>query len=151
MEQSTRTAELFRSRGLRCTPQRFAVLDFLLRNPAHPTAEEIFLEINRADPRASRATIYNNLRTLIEAGLVREFAQEKRSARFGAQVEKHHHFICERCGRIEDIDWFEVKGIPRAKDLGPHTVREYELVLRGVCQACSTPRRKKTSKTQRST
>lgn len=139
----SKTEQFFRNRGLRCTPQRFAVLDFLLKNPAHPTAEEIFQEINRSDPRASRATIYNNLRVLIDAGLVREFVQANRSARFGAQVVRHHHFVCDRCGKIEDIDWFDLQGIPRRRELGPRMVREYELVLRGTCEDCKVPRRPK--------
>jgi hypothetical protein len=45
----------FRDRKVRCTPQRYIVLDYLNRNPKHPTAEEIYKAINRADPRASLA------------------------------------------------------------------------------------------------
>src|SRR5437879_7039934 len=58
--------------GLRCTPQRYAVMAFLMEHSRHPTAAEIFESVNRADPRSSRATIYNNLRDLVQAGLVRE-------------------------------------------------------------------------------
>ncbi|HVI08374.1 MAG TPA: transcriptional repressor, partial [Candidatus Binatia bacterium] len=58
--------------GLRCTPQRFAVMAFLAEHHGHPTAAEIFESVNRADPRLSRATTYNNLRDLVNAGLVRE-------------------------------------------------------------------------------
>ncbi len=62
--------------GLRCTPQRYAVMAFLMENTSHPTAAEIFEAVNRADPRCSRATTYNNLRDLVQAGLVREVAVE---------------------------------------------------------------------------
>ena len=55
--------------GLRCTPQRYAVMAFLVENDSHPTAAEIFEAVNRADPRCSRATTYNNLRDLVPAGL----------------------------------------------------------------------------------
>jgi len=129
-----------RERGLRCTPQRFAVLDLLVNHPGHPTAEEMFREVNRADPRASRATIYNTLRALMHAGLVREFVQEGRSSRFGAHLGSHHHFLCERCGKLEDIAWFDVKGLPRRREVGRRKVREYELVFRGVCESCGAPR-----------
>ena len=57
------------SGGLRCTPQRFAVMAFLMECNRHPTAAEIFEAVNRMDPRSSRATTYNNLRDLVEAGL----------------------------------------------------------------------------------
>jgi len=57
--------------GLRSTPQRYAVMAFLTKQKGHPTAAEIFKAVNRLDPRSSRATIYNNLRDLVQAGLVR--------------------------------------------------------------------------------
>jgi Fur family peroxide stress response transcriptional regulator len=129
--------KFLRERGLRCTPQRFAVLDLLVNNPGHPTAEEMFRQINRADPRASRATIYNTLRALMDARLVREFVQEGRSSRFGAHVGSHHHFLCDRCGKLEDIEWFSVAGLPRRREVGQRKVREYELVFRGLCESCS--------------
>ena len=67
--------------GLRSTPQRYAVMAFLMKQAGHPTAAEIFEAVNRVDPRSSRATIYNNLRDLVQAGLVREVAMEGRAAR----------------------------------------------------------------------
>ncbi len=78
--------------GLRCTPQRYAVMAFLMEHPTHPTAAEIFEAVNRADPRSSRATIYNNLTDLVKAGLVREVAVEGRAARFDARGMRHYHF-----------------------------------------------------------
>src|SRR5260370_29052418 len=56
--------------GLRCTPQRSALMAFLMEHTGHPTAAEIFETVNLLDPRSSRATIYNNLRDLVQAGLV---------------------------------------------------------------------------------
>src|SRR5437773_10538437 len=84
--------------GLRCTPQRYAVMAFLMKHNGHPTAAEIFEGVNRLDPRSSRATIYNNLRDLVQAGLVREVAVEGRAARLDAEGIRHHHFMCVRCG-----------------------------------------------------
>ena len=60
--------------GLRCTPQRYAVMAFLMEHTGHPMAAEIFEGVNRLDPRSSRATTYNNLRDLVQAGLVRGVA-----------------------------------------------------------------------------
>src|SRR5260221_1547387 len=98
--------------GLRRTPQRYAVMAFLMQHPGHPTAAEIFEAVNRLDPRSSRATTYNNLRDLVEAGLVREVAVEGRAARFDARGLQHHHFICDRCGSVEDLEWYEVPKPP---------------------------------------
>jgi len=122
--------------GLRCTPQRYAVMAFLMEQNAHPTAAEIFEAVNRVDPRSSRATTYNNLRDLVQAGLVREVAVEGRSARFEAKGMRHHHFICDRCDNVEDIEWYDVPG-PASGSLGKRMVRECELIFRGLCTKCA--------------
>ena len=125
--------------GLRCTPQRYAVMAFLMEHNRHPTAAEIFAVVNRVDPRSSRATTYKNLRDLVQAGLVREVAVEGRAARFDAKGMRHHHFICDRCGNVEDLDWYEVPR-PSAGSLGKRILRECELIFRGLCTKCA-PRR----------
>jgi Fe2+ or Zn2+ uptake regulation protein len=125
--------------GLRCTPQRYAVMSFLMGHTGHPTAAEIFEAVNRLDPRSSRATTYNNLRDLVQAGLVREVAVEGRAARFDAKGTPHHHFICDRCGNVEDLQWYDVPR-PTSGSLGKRILRECELIFRGLCTKCA-PRR----------
>ena len=122
--------------GLRCTPQRYAVMAFLTDHAKHPTAAEIFEAVNRVDPRTSKATTYNNLRDLVQAGLVREVAVEGRAARFDAKGMLHHHFICDRCGNVEDMEWFEVPK-PAPGSLGKRILRECELIFRGLCTKCA--------------
>ena len=122
--------------GLRRTPQRYAVMDFLMGHKGHPTAAEIFEAVNRLDPRSSRATTYNNLRDLVQAGLVREVAVEGRAARFDAKGMRHHHFICDRCGNVEDIEWYNVPR-PASGSLGKRILRECELIFRGLCTKCA--------------
>ena len=124
--------------GLRYTPQRYAVMAFLVEQATHPTAAEIFEAVNRVDPRISRATTYNNLRDLVQAGLVREVALEGRAARFDAKGLRHHHFICDRCGNIEDLEWYDVPK-PATHSLGPRVLRECELIVRGLCSKCAQP------------
>jgi Fur family peroxide stress response transcriptional regulator len=125
--------------GLRCTPQRYAVMACLMEPNRHLTAAEIFEAVNRLDPRCSRATTYNNLRDLVQAGLVREVAVEGRAARFDAKGIEHHHFICDRCGNVEDIEWYEVPK-PASRTLGKRVVRECELIFRGLCAKCASRR-----------
>src|SRR5438309_7017287 len=122
--------------GLRSTPQRYAVMAFLIEQSGHATAAEIFEAVNRVDPRSSRATIYNNLRDLVQAGLVREVAMEGRAARFDAKGMRHHHFICDRCGNVEDIEWYNVPR-PASKSIGKRVLRECEVIFRGLCTKCA--------------
>ena len=122
--------------GLRCTPQRYDVMAFLMDCDRHPTAAEIFEAVNRVDPRSSRATTYNNLRDLVQAGLVREVAVEGRAARFDAKGMRHHHFICDHCGNVEDIEWYDVPK-PAPRSVGKRVVRECEVIFRGLCTKCA--------------
>ena len=125
--------------GLRSTPQRYAVMAFLMEHTGHPTAAEIFKAVNRMDPRSSRATTYNNLRDMVRAGLVREVAVEGRAARFDAKDMRHHHFICDRCGNVEDMEWYDVPR-PALGSLGKRILRECELIFRGLCTKCARRR-----------
>jgi Fur family transcriptional regulator, peroxide stress response regulator len=134
--------------GLRCTPQRCAVMAFLMEANRHPTAAEIFEAVNRMDPRSSRATTYNNLRDLVQAGLVREVAIEGRAARFDATGMRHHHFICDRCGNVEDLEWYDVP-VPTSGSLGKRVLRECELIFRGLCTKCA-PRNGRSAKARMS-
>jgi Fur family peroxide stress response transcriptional regulator len=130
--------------GLRCTPQRYALMAFLMECKRHPTAAEIFEAVNRMDPRSSRATTYNNLRDLVQAGLVREVAVEGRAARFDAKGVRHHHFICDHCGNVEDIEWYNVPR-PTSSSIGKRVVRECELIFRGLCTKCAPRHSRKVS------
>ena len=124
------------SRGLRCTAQRYAVMACLMDHKGHPTAAEIFEAVNRVDPRSSRATTYNNLRDLVKAGLVREVAVEGRAGRFDLEGMRHHHFICDRCGNVEDVEWYDVPR-PASRSLAKRVVRECQLLFRGLCAKCA--------------
>ena len=125
--------------GLRCTPQRYSVMAYLMEHNRHPTALEIFEAVNRVDPRCSRATAYNALRDLVQAGLVREVAVDGRAARFEAKSMPHHHFICDNCGNLEDMEWFDVPR-PPARLLDKRVLRDCEMILRGLCAKCAPQR-----------
>jgi len=126
----------FREHKVRCTPQRFTILDYLNRNANHPSAEEIYKAINRTDPRASLATVYKSLHALASAGLIREVSMDGNAVRFESNMAKHHHFVCERCGNVEDMEWYDVPR-PPSGSLGKRIVREYELIFRGLCTKCA--------------
>ena len=139
---STELERAFRAASLRPTAQRYAVLEFLARSPIHATAGEIFGAVNRRDPRASRATVYNNLRSLARAGLVREVLSEGKAARFDANLHRHHHFICERCGVVEDIPWFDLPRSAGRTAIGERDIHNYEIIFRGACARCGAGAKK---------
>ena len=91
-----------RDRGLRLTGPRHAVLEVVRGAESHPTAEEVHRLVRRRRPGVSLGTVYRNLRLLVGAGLLKELPGP--SSRFDANTRAHHHFMCERCGRIIDVD-----------------------------------------------
>ena len=97
---------------------------------------EIFEALEERGSTRFTATTYNNLRGLVRAGLVREVAVEGRAARFDAKGMRHHHFICDRCGKVEDIEWYNVPR-PASRSLGKRILRECELIFRGLCTKCA--------------
>src|SRR5690625_1590399 len=79
--------------GVRITPQRHAVLEYLLTSMSHPTADEIYRALEGKFPNMSVATVYNNLRILKEIGLVRELTYGDDSSRFDSNMRDHYHII----------------------------------------------------------
>jgi Fe2+ or Zn2+ uptake regulation protein len=132
--------EALSAAGLRRTPQRIAVLDYLLRHRDHATVDELWPALNKRHARASRATVYNTLHSLVTAGLVREFKLDASAARYDAFLHPHHHFVCDSCGAVEDLDWFEVPALAQSKSArsrsGARRIRSYEVVVRGECATC---------------
>lgn len=126
-----------RGAGLKLTPQRFAVLECLTRAAGHATADEIGAALNRRFPQASRATVYNTLNALRDAGLVHEIRVEGAVARYEAERGPHHHFICRECGRLEDVPAGAFDPPAPRRLAGGHRVETCEVVLRGVCAACA--------------
>ena len=87
---------------MKYTNQRVAILDFLKDNLNHPTVEEIFEEVKQNLPRITKATVYKNLKVLVDNGLIKE-VNIKGVSRFEAKIEPHHHIICKTCGKIIDF------------------------------------------------
>jgi Fe2+ or Zn2+ uptake regulation protein len=138
VEQRIDLDQHFQRAGLRSTPQRRDVLEYLVRKPIHATADEIFEALTRRDPRVSRATVYNVLRDLSRTGLVRQVPAEGKAARFDANLHRHHHFVCDQCAGVEDIEWFDIPVSSWRAAAQGRRVREPEVVLHGVCARCAS-------------
>lgn len=126
-----------RAKGLRITPQRFAVYANLRSRFDHPTVEEILVDVNRDLPISSKATVYSALSVLREVGLVREVLLEEGVTRYDAKVEPHHHFCCQTCGAIQDIDWETFSRLQLDRLPEGIRVKNYEVILKGECDLCT--------------
>jgi len=124
--------------GLKITPQRLAVYEVLLKSYNHPTVEEIYEEVKKMYPYVSLATVYRTLETLEKIGLVKRVCFWGNSARYDANICEHHHLICEKCGRIEDIDLEQKLAIPES--LQGFKTDSYSVNIYGLCPNCQSNR-----------
>jgi Fe2+ or Zn2+ uptake regulation protein len=123
------------ARGL--TPQRRAVLQVVRESEEHLTASEIFEAARRLLPTLSYATVYNSLRYLKDAGVVREISFGNAASRYDRETDRHDHAICTSCGKLVDFDLSETVALMRAAArrtrFKPESVH---LTLRGLCPDC---------------
>jgi Fe2+ or Zn2+ uptake regulation protein len=93
--------------GLRCTPQRLAVYDYLTRAAHHPTAEEVYQAVRPVIPKISLATVYKALEALVATGMAAKLTagagSGDTSARYDARRDLHYHFRCLRTGEVHDL------------------------------------------------
>ncbi len=119
------------------TPQRQAVLSEIRAREDHPTAGEVFAGALRRLPSISFATVYNSLRYLKQAGLIREISFGDGASRYDREVERHDHAICTRCGKLVDFDLPQTGDLLRLAARKCHFKAEsVHLTLRGVCSDC---------------
>lgn len=135
--QLSEALDKLKSNGVRMTPQRHAILSYLISSLNHPTADEIYKALESKFPNMSVATVYNNLKVFIESGLVRELTFGDDSSRFDADMSDHYHAICVNCGKIVD---FEVPALLEAeREAGKQTkfrVHGHRLEVYGTCPEC---------------
>jgi Fur family transcriptional regulator, peroxide stress response regulator len=123
--------------GVRMTPQRHAILAYLLDTMSHPTVDEIYKSLEGRFPNMSVATIYNNLRVFKETGLVRELTYGDASSRFDANIEEHYHAVCIKCNKVEDFYYFPLHELEsEAASSTGFKVHSHRLEVYGTCQEC---------------
>jgi Fur family peroxide stress response transcriptional regulator len=127
--------------GVRMTPQRHAILAYLLNTLSHPTADEIYKALAPRFPSMSVATVYNNLKVFIEIGLVREMTYGDHSSRFDADMSDHYHALCEQCGKLVDFAYKPLDDLERAAGIETgFLVKSHRVEVYGLCSDCSAER-----------
>jgi Fur family peroxide stress response transcriptional regulator len=118
--------------------QRDRILEALRESGTHPTAKWVFDKVRRQFPNLSLGTVYRNLGILVQQGLVNRLDFGSSYDRFEAVTLPHHHFVCESCGRVSDLDLPDDQSLARKlrKATGLAATR-LEIRLYGVCEKCS--------------
>jgi Fur family ferric uptake transcriptional regulator len=134
-----RLSMFLENRRMRKTPERFAILDKIYSSSAHVDVVSLRQTMRADGFQVSRATIYNTLDLLIEAGLVRRIILGDGVTRYErvVQANNHHHLICTRCGKVKEMKAVELVG-----ELLSHKPRSFEpmyytLYIYGLCSRCA--------------
>ena len=121
----------------RMTSQKQIILDFIKKTTVHPTAEQVFLEIQKKLPHISQATVYRILNTFVKNGIIQNITGKK--THFDGNQKIHQHFICNKCEKIFDIfdndttDFLEKK----QKNIKNGKIKNFELTFYGICNKCN--------------
>ena len=128
----------FNAAGLRLTRQRLLICRDLAGRYDHPDVERVYRAVKPRLRQISLFTVYRTMNALEAAGMVRRVATWKGHARYDGNVEAHAHFLCEKCGRIDDVDTHgachEMPELARKCVAG--TVRRVDMMIVGECAAC---------------
>ena len=134
--------QLLRGAGLRVTRPRSEVLASVYAWP-HADTDSLIRAVRSTLPGVSHQAVYDSLRTLTEAGLVRKIQPAGSVARYEARVgDNHHHLVCRTCGTVVDVDCAvgEVPCLTAADDQG-FVIDEAEVTYWGLCPSCAAPPR----------
>ena len=127
--------EKYRDIGLKLTPQRLAILDYLDGNKRHPSAEEIYSAVSKKFPTMSFATVYNTLEVLRQRGGVLELTIDPGKKRFDPNTGPHHHLICVKCKSIVDVHTdFDLK--VSDSERGDFEITGNHIEFYGICPKC---------------
>jgi len=121
-------------RNIRSSYHRLKVLEYLLENRCHPTADQIYTDLHAKIPTLSRTTIYNTLAVFGLAGLVRVLSIEDHEARYDILMENHGHFKCKSCGTIYDFA-LDI-GALTSDELASFKIDEKNVYFKGTCPRC---------------
>ena len=131
--------DILRRDGLKFTPQRFAVLEEIIKDRGHRDCEDIYLSLKEMGNHVSRATVYRTLDILVKNGFARKMDLGDGRARFESKVESphHDHLICTSCGNIiefldQDVEDLQEKIAKRYH----YKLQRHVHQLFGICKTC---------------
>ena len=133
--------ERIKENGLKITLQRKAVLALFLKNNSRKTPYDVHEKLKKSLPRLGLPTVYRILEELKEIGLMVRIPSEDRQLYYSLchlpGHKHHHHFVCRKCKKIEEVERCSLKGISNfiLRKLGA-IVESHSLQLEGLCASC---------------
>jgi len=121
----------------RNTVQKKIILDSLKKFNTHPGVEEVYTEIVKDHPSISKATVYRNLKRLVEEDEILQISVTDDVSRFDGCADLHYHFKCKQCNGIFDLDLDSVQNIEQqVSDTYGYQVDRHDIIFTGTCINC---------------
>jgi Fur family peroxide stress response transcriptional regulator len=138
--------DLCREHNLAATHQRHKIYEALVSRPGHYSPEEIYVRVKQRLPSISLATVYKNLKTFVQAGMLRDVSHHQGPWRVDANTAPHHHLVCTCCYSIMDLD-LDTIGPVKLHGTLPEGFRleKFSVEVQGVCKACLNKEQKQHS------
>ncbi len=134
MEQAV---ALLKDHGLKATPQRIAIYNYLCGTTAHPTVETIFSSLHPSHPTMSLATVYKTVESLRDAGLIQQLNVGEDCYRYDAATAPHPHIQCQRCKQVYDLPASLLDNIEAQADAASSfRITGVQVYLYGYCPQC---------------
>jgi Fe2+ or Zn2+ uptake regulation protein len=129
---------VLRERGQRVTSQRLVMNRALHELGRHVTVEEVLEAVADRLPNVSLPTVYSTLELFEELGLVRRIGVHHGALLYDPRPEPHDHMVCDRCGKVEDLDGGIKlsRALERASGTG-FTPSRAEVRINGLCSDCA--------------
>jgi Fur family transcriptional regulator, peroxide stress response regulator len=139
MHTRTEFRELCHRHHLAATHQRQLIYEAVMAMPVHPSPEAIYDKVKKRIPSISLATVYKNVHTFLDSGVLREVSWHHGSLRVELNAEAHHHLICVNCKSIMDLQESSFKpALSKERLPRGFQVKRIAIDVLGVCQACSS-------------
>ena len=111
------------------------ILEIINSSDEHLTAEQIYLRLKENNSKAVLATVYNNLASLYQKGLIRKVAVAGFPDRYDKMIMRHDHLVCKQCGALSDVVLEDLTA-KLEQETGVH-VLSYDLNIDYLCPACT--------------
>lgn len=130
--------------GAKLTHQRMEIFREVAQTGDHPDAETVHQGVRKRMPTVSQDTVYRTLWWLKELGLVKTLGSARGRTRFDANLDRHHHFVCTRCGLTRDFysDELNALKLPESVKTFGH-VETTNINVRGICLECADRKQEK--------
>lgn len=145
-QRMERFEKVCRNAGMKLTHQRMEIFREVAQTLDHPDAEAVLRGVRERIPTVSLDTVYRTLWLLNDLDLINTLGPPRERTRFDANLRRHHHFVCSRCGLTRDFyseELHELKVPQSVKSFG--RVETTQVEVRGVCHGCASRKKPKAS------